>query len=613
MIHVYCQCGGRLSLATDNIGRLARCPACAKHIRAVASNYQEGQRGFDALMVVQSGPRRAGEQIFLGGETPIEVGKLDERHIVLASKGVSRMHCRILRTEYGWRIEDANSTNGVYVNDHRKKAHNLLEGDRVRIGEFHLQFHTAAPPAEQAAAGIELTVEGGNAAAQSAQGEGMSAGAQTSESDEALTFIEDVALLSMTSTTTMARPESLSSDEDDGDLRFAEDDFEPPPLPRPASRRVVDDDGPGPTCPSCGKVLAARAKICTECGVDVKTGRSLTTAYEKDLDETYSTVERAVWWLSWIFWFGVYPVASEAFGKSRPYVTRAIAIVTILVSGWYLAVEIQQPRKMMSYKNLMLWAGDGPPDAELVYLMYQFTDYGDGRLFEHNLTELHEKNEELADDAKLTEDQLILQAHEMVPRERQCFGEFHGYQLITHALLHGGVIHLVGNLIFLMVLGSRVNALVGHVWMIVLYPLLAVGAALTQMASVAGQPPAAMLGASGAVMGLAGMYMILFPAHKVHMVAWLRWGLLAGFHLSASIFTVRGFWVVLFYISFDVVMTLLAVEDGVAHWAHLGGFIVGAVLAIVMLVTRAINARGGDIFSVLLGRHAWAIVGRPRA
>jgi membrane associated rhomboid family serine protease len=116
-----------------------------------------------------------------------------------------------------------------------------------------------------------------------------------------------------------------------------------------------------------------------------------------------------------------------------------------------------------------------------------------------------------------------------------------------------------------------------------------------------------MIGASGPVMGLAGMYLVLFPAYRVHMATWIR----MIFWLGLTFFTIRGFWVVLFYIMFDVLSTLLGNQDNVAHWAHLGGFVAGMVIALVLLLTRVVNAHGGDILSVMLGKHAWPLVGRP--
>lgn len=121
----------------------------------------------------------------------------------------------------------------------------------------------------------------------------------------------------------------------------------------------------------------------------------------------------------------------------------------------------------------------------------------------------------------------------------------------------------------------------------------------------------AMLGASGAIMGLAGVYLILMPTPHVHMAAWWRWGLMGGFQLNMNIFPVRGFWVVLFYIAFDVFYTAFRIEDNTAHWAHLGGFIAGAAVATALLIARLADARGGDLFTAVLGRFAWGLIGRP--
>jgi len=62
-----------------------------------------------------------------------------------------------------------------------------------------------------------------------------------------------------------------------------------------------------------------------------------------------------------------------------------------------------------------------------------------------------------------------------------------------------------------------------------------------------------------------------------------------------------------------VLATTLGSEDGVAHWAHLGGFMVGMAIALLMLFARLVNARGGDILSRILGKRAWVLIGRPVA
>jgi len=63
--------------------------------------------------------------------------------------------------------------------------------------------------------------------------------------------------------------------------------------------------------------------------------------------------------------------------------------------------------------------------------------------------------------------------------------------------------------------------------------------------------------------------------------------------------------------AFDVIYTVFGLEDEVAHWAHLGGFLAGAGIAIILMVSRLVNARGGDLVSVVLGRHSWKLLGKP--
>jgi len=60
-----------------------------------------------------------------------------------------------------------------------------------------------------------------------------------------------------------------------------------------------------------------------------------------------------------------------------------------------------------------------------------------------------------------------------------------------------------------------------------------------------------------------------------------------------------------------VLATLLRSKDGVAHWAHLGGFIAGALVGLILLLTRQVDAHSGDVISAILGRRAWALVGKP--
>ncbi len=355
---------------------------------------------------------------------------------------------------------------------------------------------------------------------------------------------------------------------------------------------AADPAAPAPICPGCKKTLPAGAKICVACGINLKTGRRLVTSDAGDLDKVYETTEGVVRFLSFFIPIGIYPVASEAFGTRKPWTTRVLAILTCVISAIFLVVVIRGGGESPALDRFALWAGKPQSAAEL---RAQLTAAA---------------TEELSDGKKLTADD-IREIDNAIREEQATTPRFEPYQLVTCAFLHSGPIHLAGNMLFLLILGSRVNALIGNIWTAILYPVLAAAAGIAQMVASRNAHLYPMIGASGAVMGLAGMYLVFFPIHQVHMAAWIRLGLLTGFRLHYKAFIVRGIWVVLFYIAFDVFYTALGLKDGVAHWAHLGGFIAGVVLAVLLLLTRRVNARGADIFSAIFGHKAAALVGKP--
>ncbi|MHC4695946.1 MAG: rhomboid family intramembrane serine protease [Planctomycetota bacterium] len=578
-IGIACKCGKRLGFPKSGVGKPARCPSCKCTLRVVVHGSDEDAGMARGALIVLSGPHAVGEQIFLAGTSPVEVGKLTDADLTLIGSQVSRTHCRLVATDSGWRIEDRKSTNGLFVNGKRIAAHELRHGDRIRIGDYELGY-----------ASTNIAKRGASSGQQAVPAATPSHAASPEPDDDE--ELDDG---------TYGVGGNLS------DLYALAEGGEVIATPAaPADRGEAQTRGDGTVCPSCDRQMADSAKICIACGIDVRTGRSIITAEEPDLDEIYIRAEGAISWVSWLVWAGAYPIASEAFGLRRPYVTRAIAIITVLVSVWFLAYEWSGSPRMRTMKNLMLWAGDAEWYPEELVPLYAYTSFGDSEAFFAEYYEIQMKNPELP------EREVASAAHKALRPDQQAFGQYRSSQLITHAFLHGGIMHLAGNLLFLLVFGSRVNALVGNTLTVFLYPLLAVAAALAHMASMAGASPTPMLGASGAIMGLAGMYFAFFPLHKVHMAAWTRWGLTAGFHLSLKMWSLRGFWVVLFYIAFDVVFTVYGIEDQTAHWAHLGGFGMGVGVGVVLLCTRLVNSRGGDIISAILGRHAWALVGRPR-
>lgn len=372
---------------------------------------------------------------------------------------------------------------------------------------------------------------------------------------------------------------------------------QPRPHPQPGGRIASHLAGGGALCPSCMLPLGEDARVCVRCGIYADTGRPILTRRAAPADFEVKA-EQIISAVSWAVPFGLYPVYSEAKGWCRPYVTWGILALTILASIAFWIAAGLPPEIDADAAHLMLWC-DTEADAD-----------GEEEASDEEIrAELMKRIEaELPPEATPEQKAFILQMA-LAAIERMTACTFQWYQLFTHAFLHGGIFHLIGNMLFLLVLGSRTNSAIGNVATAVLYLGLAAAAGLAQM-MLEGDPGVPMLGASGAIMGLAGMYVVLFPLQHVFMVIWLRLGLIAGFRMLMKMFATRGVYVVLFYIAFDVFYTVLGLESGTAHWAHLGGFAAGVVLAILLLVTRMVHT-GNDVLSLALGKSAWPLIGVP--
>jgi len=141
--------------------------------------------------------------------------------------------------------------------------------------------------------------------------------------------------------------------------------------------------------------------------------------------------------------------------------------------------------------------------------------------------------------------------------------------LFTSMFLHGGIGHLAGNMLFLWVFGDNIEDSMGHGRFLVFYILCGLIAALAQIMVDAGSQ-APVIGASGAVSGILGAYLVLHPRVKVWVLAF------AIIPLRLPTFVVLGLW-----IGMQVVMSLTTADgepESVAWWAHIGGFGAGALL-----------------------------------
>jgi membrane associated rhomboid family serine protease len=142
--------------------------------------------------------------------------------------------------------------------------------------------------------------------------------------------------------------------------------------------------------------------------------------------------------------------------------------------------------------------------------------------------------------------------------------------LFTSMFMHGGWLHLLGNMLYLWIFGDNVEDRFGHIKFIVFYLLCGIAATFAQLAfSSASNLP--NLGASGAIAGVLGSYILLFPRTRVNV-------LMGRGVIPVPALVVIGFWIVLQFVSGIGSISNAAQAGGVAYMAHIGGFVAGFVL-----------------------------------
>lgn len=151
--------------------------------------------------------------------------------------------------------------------------------------------------------------------------------------------------------------------------------------------------------------------------------------------------------------------------------------------------------------------------------------------------------------------------------------------LITSQFLHGGFLHIAGNMWFLWIFGNNVEDRLGHIKFLIFYLACGVLAALSQW-FFSQNSAIPSLGASGAIAGVMGAYILRYPHARVLTLIPLGF-FLTTFELPAIFFL--GFWFVqqAFYgiASLQAPSNIGMESGGVAYWAHAGGFVFGAILA----------------------------------
>jgi rhomboid family protein len=168
----------------------------------------------------------------------------------------------------------------------------------------------------------------------------------------------------------------------------------------------------------------------------------------------------------------------------------------------------------------------------------------------------------------------------VVPRRLLAQPSVYFITIFTAMFMHAGWMHLLGNMLYLWIFGDNVEDRLGHTKYLIFYLLCGVAATFAQVL-VDPRSNIPNLGASGAIAGVLGAYLLMFPRGSVRV-------LMGRGIIPLPALVVIGFWAVLQFLSgFGAIATTEQTSGGgVAYMAHVGGFIAGLVLAVLMGGTR---------------------------
>jgi membrane associated rhomboid family serine protease len=144
------------------------------------------------------------------------------------------------------------------------------------------------------------------------------------------------------------------------------------------------------------------------------------------------------------------------------------------------------------------------------------------------------------------------------------------YSIVTNIFLHGGWSHLLGNMLFLFIFGDNIEDRLGHIRYIIFYLVCGVTASIIWMVTALNSPFPAV-GASGAISGVLGAYFVLYPRARIKTL------MSFGFFIRVTrvpAWVMIGMWFV-----YQLLLAFIPLNTGVAYWAHVGGFVVGWVIA----------------------------------
>ncbi len=162
------------------------------------------------------------------------------------------------------------------------------------------------------------------------------------------------------------------------------------------------------------------------------------------------------------------------------------------------------------------------------------------------------------------------------------------FPFLSYMFLHGGFIHLIGNMWYLWIFGDNIEDTLGRFKFIVFYLLCGIGSAIVHVYfnSRSGIP---CIGASGAIAGVLGAYMVTFPRARVLVIIplFIMWEMI---ELPAVV--VLGFWFLIQFFTGTASISSIKGGGGIAWWAHVGGFVLGIILIKIFPKSRYRYSQG---------------------
>ena len=157
--------------------------------------------------------------------------------------------------------------------------------------------------------------------------------------------------------------------------------------------------------------------------------------------------------------------------------------------------------------------------------------------------------------------------------------------MLTAMFIHGGLMHFIGNMLFLWVFGDNIEDTFGHIRYLAFYLAAGALATLSHYAiEPASQTP--LVGASGAISGVMGAYLLLYPRNRIRTLV---------IYILITVIELRAVWLLLIWIGLQTVQGLLSIgvseQVSTAFFAHIGGFVVGAGVGAIYKGLRGRNRR----------------------